>query len=158
MKPKLNAEASLVVVGWLYTAAGAYAAIELLVGFFAPLDRPLIEVHVFIPEENLAVLLLPLGIGLLWQSRLCRLTALILSWLSVATIIAVGLLFSMVFFKGGDLQLIKLQTGSTGDQISRTIAVLLIGVPLFIWQLRVLSSEAVKRLTGKAKPGGIEHV
>ena len=150
MRYTLDAESSLIAVGWLYTAGGVWAAVESIVGLFAPLGQPSIWLQVFISDLNLAVLLLPLGIGLLRQSSLCRLMAVVLSWSIAGMVATVGLLLAVTsIFEVKSLQWHSIPGMSTGDVISCSVTALLIGLPLFIWQLRVLTSRAVRQLTGK---------
>ena len=137
----------LYVVSWLYIAVGTYALIELIVGFFTPLSEPAIQLY--IDKINVAGLLVPLGIGMLKQISLCRKLAVITNWLLLVFLVTVMLLFALSkIAKVGKVNWTLPTEPLSGDEIAKMIGGLVIGVPLFVWQLRVLMSTEVKELTG----------
>jgi len=42
---------------------------------------------------------------------------------------------------------------ATGAEVSRMIAMVVVGLPVFIWQFRVLRSDGIRRLTQAAAEG-----
>ena len=59
------------VVAWMYALVGAYALIEQVVSLFRPLDNPIAFVYLGLPGVNLAILLLPIGVGLMVRKKSC---------------------------------------------------------------------------------------
>ena len=120
--------------------------IEMTVGFFTPLSEPTIQLYV--QRINVAGILFPLGIGLLKQISLCRRLAVIVNWLVLGLSVTVLLLLALGEIANvGEVSLTLPTKPLGGDQIAKMIGGLVICVPLFIWQLRVLMSTEVKELT-----------
>ena len=123
-------------------------------GLFTPLSEPVFQLILF--NVNLAMLLLPLGIGLRKQIEICRKLGLVVSLGCAAMAVGVG-----VFVAGGallrDREGFSFAWGvcegvTTGDMVSKAVVGIGICLPLFVWQLRVLWSADIKTLTGE-KPG-----
>ena len=152
MEPKCR----LQVVAWLYIAVGAIAAIEFVVGLFTPVSEHLVDLFILSENVNLAMLLLPLGIGLRRRVEICRKLGLILSVLWLPAMAVAGVLFvaAFVFSEvspanwGLSFDWKVDEDLPTGDAISKTLTFLAICLPLYVWQIRVLWSEATKTLTG----------
>jgi hypothetical protein len=143
----MNTACRLCVVSWLYIAVGAYGLIELIVGFFTPLSEPAIQLYIH--KINVAGILVPLGIGLLKQISLCRKLAVIMSWLFLVFLMTVMFLLGLGEIANiGEVSWTLPTAPLSGDEIVRMIGGLVIGAPLFVWQLRVLMSTEVKELIG----------
>ena len=148
----MGPECRLQVVAWLYIGVGTWAAIEFVAGLFTPLSEPLFQL--IVANVNLAMLILPLGIGLRKKIEICRKLGLVVSLGCAAVAAAVG-----VFVAGGallrDREDFSFAWGvnegvTTGDMVSKAVVGIVICLPLFIWQLRVLWSEDTKIVTGGA--------
>jgi len=112
-----------------------------MVGFFSPLSEPITRIYVLHPQVNLAVLFLPIGIGLHKQKPLFRKLALVINWLVVLTIAIVLIILMLGLVTGtGEVYRDPLD----GDSIAKTIGMLVIVLPLFIWQFRVLASAEIR--------------
>ena len=143
----MNTACRLCVVSWLYIAVGAYGLIELIIGFFTPLSEPAIQLYIH--KINVAGILVPLGIGLLKQISLCRKLAVIMSWLFLVFLMTVMFLLGLGEIANiGEVSWTLPTAPLSGDEIVRMIGGLVIGAPLFVWQLRVLMSTEVKELIG----------
>ncbi len=143
----MNTACRLCVVSWLYIAVGAYGLIELIVGFFTPLSEPAIQLYIH--KINVAGILVPLGIGLLKQISLCRKLAVIMSWLFLVFLMTVMFLLGLGEIANiGEVSWTLPTAPLSGDEIVRMMGGLVIGAPLFVWQLRVLMSTEVKELIG----------
>ena len=143
----MNTACRLCVVSWLYIAVGTYGLIELIVGFFTPLSEPAIQLYIH--KINVAGILVPLGIGLLKQISLCRKLAVIMSWLFLVFLMTVMFLLGLGEIANiGEVSWTLPTAPLSGDEIVRMIGGLVIGAPLFVWQLRVLMSTEVKELIG----------
>lgn len=143
----MNNACRLCVISWLYIAVGAYGLIELIVGFFTPLSEPAIQLYIH--KINVAGILVPLGIGLLKQISLCRKLAVIMSWLFLVFLMTVMFLLGLGEIANiGEVSWTLPTAPLSGDEIVRMMGGLVIGAPLFVWQLRVLMSTEVKELIG----------
>ena len=134
-------------IAWVYILAGAYALIEQLVSIFTPLSDPLSWLHILLPRVNMMVVALPVGAGLLRRSDVSRRIAVGMSWMAVG-LAGIALAIVLAGAVGDELSWGLPEYLATGDGISRAIGLLLIGLPLFVWQLRQLHSEEVRILTG----------
>jgi len=152
-------------IGSLYTAIGLIGLIEFIVHFFMPLEEPLVELGVTTAEVRLsfAPLLLPLGIGLLKRVAICRTLALILSWCILFVAFAALALFALAgictLLSVGDVHW-SIKHPVTGDYVARSIAAALLGIPLFVWQFRVIASKDSRDLFRQARgrdAATIEH-
>ena len=151
MEPKCR----LHLVAWLYMAVGVVAVIESAVGLFAPLTDSLVVLFVLSENLNLAIFLLPVGIGLRRHSDICRKLGLVASLLWLPAIAAAGVIFLVALVSsevsptnwGISYGWEASEDLSTGDAIAKTLTFLAVCLPVYVWQIRVLWSEETKSLT-----------
>lgn len=135
-------------VGWIYIVVGTHALIEQIVAFFLPFEFFATCVCFF--PINYLMGALPVGIGLLRQSNLCRRIAVGFNWfylvgIAVALVILVfAVLMGEVDWEPADHQVSDMVRG---EDVARGISWLLFGIPLFFWQFRTLRSEEIRLLT-----------
>ena len=134
------------VVAWMYVLVGISALVQQVVTLFTPVNTPLVLLP-GLPRVNIAVLMLPIGIGLMRRSNLSRRLALTVSWLAITSFVAILAFFGLAALFGGELTWTPPESPIDGDAISAYIGLLVIGVPVFAWQLRELHSRAARSLT-----------
>ena len=134
------------VVAWMYVLIGMYALVQQVVSLFTPVNMPFLLLP-GLPRVNIAVLMLPIGIGLMRRSNLSRGLALTVSWLAITFFVGILAFIELVALSGGEITRTPPEGPVDGDAISAFIGFLVIGVPVFAWQLRELHSRAARSLT-----------
>jgi hypothetical protein len=132
----------------LYVIAGTHTLIEQVVSLFRPLEYTielLLPLPGYASRINFAVLVLPLGIGLLLRKELARRLAVALCWLCLIPIpiVLTVLVLALAF---GDVTWHAPERPPGGAEIAHGISALLVGLPVFLWQMRELRSRDVRSL------------
>ena len=139
----MDIRASLIVVGWIYVAMGGVVCIEELVSLFAPFDERTASLEIVVPL-NLAMLALPAGIGLLRGRSYGRSLALFLSWVALLFVVFVVGVFTLGVLNGNEITVSE--GAAFGESLAGLLSWLFVGVPLFVWQFRVLRSPEVQAM------------
>jgi hypothetical protein len=128
--------------------------IEFVVSLFLPLREPLLVLSVTIFGIPIAPapLFFPLGIGLLRRSVVSRKLLLVLNW---AIVLGLGFVIGafVVTAVCASLKTVEATWHTPtidGDYVARGIGVVVVGLPLFIWQFRAIASRELKALLGRA--------
>ncbi len=153
----MDSTSRLTAIAWIYALIGSYALIEQLVSLFLPLDNPIANIYIIWPQANLAVLMLPIGIGLMRRSDLCRRLALAGGWTALGLLGVFLTIFGLLSLGGGEVEWVPPEDPMTGDAVARLIGTFVIGVPIFFWQLRQLHSKGIRDLTVAGKGPEIEQ-
>jgi hypothetical protein len=149
---KLHSIHELRAAAWIYVFVGTYALIEQTVSLFLPVEHPLMWGYFLLPRVNLVIVALPIGVGLLRGGDIYRKLAVGLNWL-VAGFIGLLLVFFLIGALTGSVAWKASEHSATGDEVARMIALVVVGLPLFTWQFRVLRSEGIRRLTQPTSGG-----
>ena len=147
----MKAECKLSVVGWLYVLVGTHALIGQLVSLFVPVEHPGFEAHFLIPGLNLAVLVLPAGVGLLRRHAWWHAAALTMNWLALALLGATLVLLAAGAVLGENKW--EPNESMSGDDYMDLLVGVVIVLPLLVWQFRTLRSSEVRRVIESAKRG-----
>ena len=144
----MDATARLTVVAWIWLLAGAYCALELVVSWFLPVEDPVIVLNVLSGDVNLAIVTLPIGIGLLKRNDTARKVALVFSWIPIVfAVVGAAIVLLTLIFGETTFSWETDPSMADGDALARALGSLLIGFPLFFWQFRVLRSPGSRQLT-----------
>jgi len=141
----MDANSKLRAIAWVYILFGSCLLLEQIASFFAPFENPLMWLYILIPEVNLYIVILPIGIGLLKRNRLCLKLAKLINYLFL-----IGLILFSGFFLicsvGGNLEFEFEKTPSTIEDTIKLIELSLIILVIYIWQFRGIRSKEVRNL------------
>jgi len=140
-----NAACNLDRIGWLYVLFGVLGLIEQVVGLFVPIERRLYSVHILIPGFNLAVLWLPVGLGLLRRKAWWYRAAIVMNWLALTGFALVLSLFAVLAVTRREVEW-KPNALTSGEDYRDLLVGVLVVLPILVWQFLVLRSGEVREL------------